>query len=698
MLLYLRSAARVVLILPWLACAFLSVSAQAEILISRDTALVTVKSYTAQSGISGRSQNSGIRTRLPLNFTSKSLGGNNAVVVTDRAQQFRAAATTLTDAVILSRKTDPCKRARLKKALRKLGRFRCEPNFLLTSVATANDTYYSSMWAPPILSLPAAWDITTGSNSLIAIVIDTGIDYTHPDLAGNMWSNPNEIPGNLIDDDSNGYVDDVYGINAITGSGNPMDDNGHGTHVAGTIGAVSNNSLGVTGVAWNVKLVGAKFLSASGSGWTSDAVEAINYGTALRLAGHKVVVSNNSWGGGSYSATLATAIEAAGSAGILFAAAAGNSASNNDTAPQYPANYLSSSIISVASLASNGQLSSFSNYGLTTVDIAAPGSSILSTLPGNQYAYLSGTSMATPQISGIAILVQAMCSGALTVAQTRNAILSTGTVYSSLNGLVATSMVANAYAAVLAGQAACASLPAITPSSTPTPTQTPIASPSGTPTQTPTPTPTATRTPTPTATRTPTPFATHTATPTVTRTPTPTATRTATPTATRTATPTPPAAPTSPVIAPTATPTRTPTPSSFGLAVSPTTPLSPGTTLRIAISQAAPARSAVVMLTGTDRFGSQSCLAQLPLKSGAASLAISLPSEIRYFQTGSVTSVVNGKRMSQSLTIQNTAVNRTRSNAIANWRVVCSRLSTALARAKAKAHARARSQSNETSQ
>ena len=169
-----------------------------------------------------------------------------------------------------------------------------EPDFVLKLKRTPNDPSYNSLYAMPRISAPTAWDASVGSGNFVVAVIDTGADYNHPDLAANMWHNPNETNGDGIDNDGNGLIDDYYGANFIgTNSGNPMDDHGHGTHVAGTIGAAGNNGVGVVGVNWNVKIMALKFLSASGSGSTSDAVEALNYAVSKG-----VKVSNNSWGGG----------------------------------------------------------------------------------------------------------------------------------------------------------------------------------------------------------------------------------------------------------------------------------------------------------------------------------------------------------------------------------------------------------------
>jgi subtilisin family serine protease/subtilisin-like proprotein convertase family protein len=271
-----------------------------------------------------------------------------------------------------------------------------EPDYVVQVERTPNDPGYSQLYAMSKISAPTAWDTTTGSGNFVVAVIDSGVDYNHPDLNANMWRNPGEVNGDGIDNDGNGLVDDFYGANFIgTNTGNPFDDNGHGTHVAGTIGAVGNNGVGVAGVNWGVKIMALKFLSASGSGSTSDAVEALNYAVA-----NGAKVSNNSWGGGGYSSTLFNAIQAAQAKGHIFVAAAGNSNVNIDTSPSYPASYNLANVVAVASTTSTDARSSFSNYGVTTVDIAAPGSGIVSTTPNNTYSNFSGTSMASPHVAG----------------------------------------------------------------------------------------------------------------------------------------------------------------------------------------------------------------------------------------------------------------------------------------------------------
>jgi subtilisin family serine protease len=248
------------------------------------------------------------------------------------------------------------------------------------------------------IDAPEAWAAGyTGSSSIVVGIIDTGIDYTHPDLVDNIWTNPGEVPGNGIDDDANGFVDDVHGYDFVgAGDSDPMDDNGHGSHVAGTIGARGDNGIGVVGVNWDVKLMAIKFLGSNGSGTTDDAIEAVNY--AARMG---VRITSNSWGGGAFSQALYDAINASGA---LTVAAAGNS---GNSTPRYPAAFDLDNVVSVAATDHNDALASFSNYDPSWVDLAAPGVSVLSTYAGNTYRSLNGTSMATPHVSGAAALVLA---------------------------------------------------------------------------------------------------------------------------------------------------------------------------------------------------------------------------------------------------------------------------------------------------
>ena len=289
-----------------------------------------------------------------------------------------------------------------------------EPDFIVHSTTTPNDTRYSEQWSlnntgqtggtvDADIDAPEAWALSTGSNSVIVAVLDSGIDYTHPDLAGNIWSNTAETAGNSVDDDHNGYVDDTLGWNFVYSNNTPLDDDSHGTHVAGIIGAAGNNGAGVSGVAWQVKLMPLKFLNSSGYGATSDAIAGINY---ARVKGANII--NHSWGGISFSQSLKDAIDAAGAAGILNVCAANNgNRTNEDVTPNYPSGFASASVIAVASTTETDALSSFSDYGASSVHLAAPGSNILSTIPNAGYGLKSGTSMATPHVSGIAALLKA---------------------------------------------------------------------------------------------------------------------------------------------------------------------------------------------------------------------------------------------------------------------------------------------------
>ncbi|MEW6282174.1 MAG: S8 family serine peptidase, partial [Candidatus Eremiobacterota bacterium] len=249
------------------------------------------------------------------------------------------------------------------------------------------------------IDAPEAWTLTTGSRSggAVIAVIDTGIDYSHPDLANNAWVNPGEIPGNGVDDDGNGVVDDVHGYNAITGSGDPMDDNSHGSHCSGTIGAEGNNGQGVVGVNWQARIMGAKFLSGSGGGTVEDQIKAIAYATQMGAR-----ITSNSYGGGGFSQAEYDALAASPA---MHVCAAGNDGSDTDSSPSFPASYDLANIVAVAATDRNDQLASFSNWGAVTVDLAAPGVDILSTTPGGNYRSFSGTSMATPHVAGVAGLI-----------------------------------------------------------------------------------------------------------------------------------------------------------------------------------------------------------------------------------------------------------------------------------------------------
>src|SRR5690349_6000580 len=255
------------------------------------------------------------------------------------------------------------------------------------------------------ISAPLAWAKTTGSQDVVVAVLDTGVDYNHEDLAGNMWTRPDTMAP--YHDNELGTIDDENGFNAIDNAADPMDDNGHGTHCAGIIGAEGENDLGIAGVNWKVQIMPLKFMNAGGSGTTKDAIEAINYAIERKQAGVNVRIISASWGSTQRSRALEAAIGKAYENDILFVAAAGNASTDNDRTPHYPSSYNVPNVISVAALDRHDQLASFSNYGVKSVAIAAPGVDILSTWLGNGYEEKSGTSMATPIVSGVAALVLA---------------------------------------------------------------------------------------------------------------------------------------------------------------------------------------------------------------------------------------------------------------------------------------------------
>lgn len=311
-----------------------------------------------------------------------------------------------------------------------------EYNSIYRLSVVPDDTNYSDLYGMEKISAPLAWEQTRGSKQIVVGVIDTGIDYNHPDLAANMWANPGETgldddgedkTTNGIDDDGNGYIDDHRGWDFINGDNDPMDGNDHGSHCAGTIGAVGNNDLGVVGVNWDVSLVGLKIFSDAGSTTVDAIVEAIEYSTLIG-----VDVTNNSWGGGAASVPIKKAISEANDNGIMFVAAAGNSGANNDTGTFFPANYELENIISVAATDSKDGLARFSNYGATRVHVGAPGVGIYSTRPNGRYQNLSGTSMAAPHVTGLVALVKSQFPKA-SIAELKNRIVYLGDEVESLN-------------------------------------------------------------------------------------------------------------------------------------------------------------------------------------------------------------------------------------------------------------------------
>jgi subtilisin family serine protease len=357
-----------------------------------------------------------------------------------------------------------------------------EPNYLRYASSISpripNDTYFARQWSlmntgiiadgTPGADIQAtdAWGINTGSSSVPIAVIDTGIDYDHPDLVGNIWINPLENPNNGIDDDGNGKVDDWRGWDFTTCAAfrsgppfdcvtpksednDPFDDEGHGTHVSGTVGAVGNNGEGVTGVMWQAQLMALKALNAQGVGSTADIINAVDYAVA-----NGALIMNASLGGSGFSQAMFDALSAANTAGVLLVAAAGNESANNDLNPHYPASYNLSNIISVAATDQNDRRISFSNFGPDSVDVAAPGVYIFSTVPTwwdtagfGILEFFSGTSMATPHVAGLAGLLYSQYPH-FTHAQVRGTIMRYVDVLPSLQGWIASGGRINAYMAI----------------------------------------------------------------------------------------------------------------------------------------------------------------------------------------------------------------------------------------------------------
>jgi len=360
-----------------------------------------------------------------------------------------------------------------------------EPNYKVYKAIIANDTYFGEQWglnntgqnilgingtSDADIDAPEAWDIHTGASNTIVAVIDTGVDYTHPDLSSNIWQNPQECAlsnsTNGVDDDGNGFTDDCYGWNFAYGNNNPMDDDndcevtppvpmGHGSHVAGIIGAIGNNASGVSGLNWDIKIMPLKFLDSCGNGTISSAISAINYAVMMKGKGHNIRAINASYGGyygGSQSES--SAISTAGASGILFIAAAGNDGSDNNISRFYPASYNLPNMIAVSASDNKDQRAWFSNYGSESVHLFAPGLYILSTLrcdpyyPGCPWGYLSGTSMATPFVTGLSALVSSY-KPSLSSAEVREIILSTVDKKPSFSNITKTGGRINAHSALL---------------------------------------------------------------------------------------------------------------------------------------------------------------------------------------------------------------------------------------------------------
>ncbi|MCP4174495.1 MAG: S8 family serine peptidase, partial [Fuerstiella sp.] len=358
-----------------------------------------------------------------------------------------------------------------------------EPNYIYAAASISNDPYYTDgdLWGMYGDDSPSAigpggttnqfgvhaenvWNQgTVGSSDIFVGIIDTGVQVTHPDLVDNIWVNPFD-PVDGVDNDGNGYVDDIHGWDFVNNDNSVYDGtfDDHGTHVAGTIGGTGGNASGVVGVNWDVTMIPMKFLGQNG-GTTADAVKALDYLTDLKIRhGLNIVASNNSWGGGGYSQSLADAIIRSAKQETLFIAAAGNSTTNNDNANSYPSNYDTTigtstetaasydAVLAVASITSSGSISGFSSYGATTVDIGAPGSGIWSSVPNNTYDSFSGTSMAAPHVAGAAALFASTQTAGIPALSIKDALLDSATATASLSGKTLTGGRLNVYEAIIA--------------------------------------------------------------------------------------------------------------------------------------------------------------------------------------------------------------------------------------------------------
>jgi thermitase len=320
----------------------------------------------------------------------------------------------------------------------------------------ANDARFNEQWSLENLGQSGgtkgadigvlrAWFKTTGSSKVVVAVLDSGVDYRHTDLMNNIWMRPDELPA--YSDDELGEFNDEYGFNATDNWRDPMDDNGHGTHCAGIIGAEGNNGFGIAGINWNVEIMPLKFLASNGSGTTKDAIEAINYVIDRKRKGVNVRIISASWGSTQRSKALHDAIKRAGDEGILFVAAAGNNSDDSDRRPHFPAGYNLPNVVSVAALDHNDQLARFSNYGAKSVHIAAPGEKILSTWLNQEFHVASGTSMATPEVAGVAALILSI-DPKMSVKELRAKLFNSVDKLDSLKGKVVTGGRVNAAKAV----------------------------------------------------------------------------------------------------------------------------------------------------------------------------------------------------------------------------------------------------------
>ncbi|MEY4667924.1 MAG: hypothetical protein RL518_623 [Pseudomonadota bacterium] len=412
-------------------------NAQNRVLVTQGKEIVVSYKPSRSSSAVGAYALQHLRLPPDLEIQDVMLQGRLAVVSEKHALHTESAAPIEVDEVDIERQC-----ARILEANRGIP-LHCEANVLRFLMRAPNDPLLPDLYGLTRMDAPNAWEITTGSPNVLVAVVDTGIYYNHSDLIGNIAVNTQEILGNGIDDDANGYIDDYFGYDFYDGDGDPADEHGHGTHCAGIVGARGDNGVGAVGINWSVGILPVRALGPYGGGSDADVAAGIQY--AVHRGASIVSLSL----GGAYSSTvLDNAIQYARDAGVLVVAAAGNDATDNDIVPSYPASTPLENIVAVAATDSADHLASFSNYGVQSVDVAAPGSRILSTYLAGQFTTISGTSMATPYVAGVAALMKA-ANPALGYADLKYALMASSDQLVGLQGKVGSGGRINAYRAVM---------------------------------------------------------------------------------------------------------------------------------------------------------------------------------------------------------------------------------------------------------
>lgn len=375
--------------------------------------------------------------KLPSNLRARAPRGHrHQAIVTTAGTALASEAPVQVDITAIQRACDEILAANPAVPLT------CEANGLATAALIPNDPELAHLYGLTRMSAQSAWDHTTGSSSIVVAIVDTGVNYNHPDLHANIHLNAGEIAGNSIDDDSNGYIDDVIGYDFANVDADPHDDHGHGSHCAGIVGARGNNGVGVVGINWQVGILPVKALDSGGSGSNADVAAGIEYAVDRGAS-----IVSLSLGSDSPSSAIENAIAYARTHGVLVVAAAGNSWSDIDQNPTYPASYPDENLIAVAATNANDGLAYFSNFSAVSVDVGAPGEDIESTVLGSNYDYYSGTSMATPYVAGLAALVKSVAPS-VSYTELREVIFASVDQLPALNGKTVTGGRVNANSAV----------------------------------------------------------------------------------------------------------------------------------------------------------------------------------------------------------------------------------------------------------